>query len=266
MANRQAKVPKSPDERMRDCETHLAFLKEARDKYRTDPERYKQVAAELRVLVCTSRTNTPLLLDLMDEYGFEYEVQPSASPAGPPLKGPIPLVGWRDDPVQQALAKELEQAGDDKQKLNAVLARQQSLRVALPLRRFVDEGLAAFIAPYEYSYNLLTRAIAEQSGGAHEDAAIDEGLAAMRNFRIGGDDSHIRVLISFADTILRAGLKFLAFMEARHGYQIRRFQFASATPSPSAPVITRRAWLFVALGIAVILILALALRAIKLPA
>jgi hypothetical protein len=227
MPNNKARVPrvyKSPEERIRDCETHLAFLKEARDNYPTDRERYKQVAAELRVLVCKFRNNKPLLLDLMDEYGFNYEVRPAAPPAGPPLKGPIPLVGWRDDPAQQALAKELEQALGDEQKLNASLARQQSLRVALPLRRFVDEGLAAFIAPYEYSYNQLTRAIAEQCGVAHEDEAIEEGLAAMRNFRIGNDHSHIHTLIRFADTILHAGLKFLVFMVATHGYQPQRFR------------------------------------------
>ena len=139
-------------------------------------------------------------------------------------------MGWRDDSIQQELAKELEQALGDEQKLNAVLTRQLSLRVALPLRRFVDEALAAYIAPYDYSYNQLTRAIAEQSGGAHEDEAIEEGLAAMRNFHIGGDHSHIRVLISFADTILRAGLEFLAFMATNHGYQLQRLQFSSANP------------------------------------
>jgi hypothetical protein len=67
------------------------------------------------------------------EYGFNYEVQPAAPPAGPPLKGPIPLVGWREDPVQQELAKKLKQALGDEQKLNALLDQQQSLRVALPL-------------------------------------------------------------------------------------------------------------------------------------
>jgi hypothetical protein len=223
MPKRKPRVPKPRDERIRDCETHLAFLKEARDNYRTDRERYKQVAGELRVLVCKSKSNKPLLLDLMDEYGFDYLVQRAAPPAGPPLKGPIPLVGWRDDPVQQELAKELEQAQGDERRLNALLTRLQSLEVALPLRRYVDEGLAAFIAPYEYSYNQLTRVIAEQSGSAHEDETMEEGLAAMHHVRIGNDHSHIVTLIGFADTILCAGLEFLNFMVATHGYRLRRF-------------------------------------------
>jgi hypothetical protein len=86
----------------------------------------------------------------------------------------------------------------------------------------VKEGLAAFIAPYEYSYDELTRCIAQQCGSAHEDDAMDEGLAAMRYFHIGNDQSHIVTLISFADTILRAGSEFLAFMVATHGYERRR--------------------------------------------
>src|SRR5262245_54219879 len=207
MPKRTPRVPKSAEERMRDCETHLAYLNEARDNYRTDRERYKQVAGELRVLVCKTKKNKPLLLDLMDEYGFNYEVQ--RDPAGPPVKGPIPLVGWRDDPVQQELAREFEQALGDEKKLAALLAQKESLNVALPLRRYVDEGLAAYIAPQDYSYNRLTCAIAEQCGIAHEDEAIEEGLAAMQCILIGNDHSHIRVLISFADTILHAGLEFL---------------------------------------------------------
>jgi hypothetical protein len=229
MPKSKPRVAKSAEQRIIDCETHLAFLKEARDNYRTDRERYKQVAAELRVLVCKFGNNKPLLLDLMDKYGFAYEVRPAVPPAGPPLKGPIPLVGWRDDPVQQELAKELEQANGDEQKLNALLTRFDLLRVALPLRRYVDEGLAAFIAPHEYSYNELTRAIAEQCGVAHEDEAIEEGLAAMHCFQIGNDHSHIVTLIGFADTILRAGTEFLGFMAATHDYRLRRFQFSSAT-------------------------------------
>jgi hypothetical protein len=219
------RVSKSPEERIRDCETHLSFLQEARDKYPTDRERYKQVAGELRVLVCKTNRNKPLLLDLMDEYGFYYEVQ--RDPAGPPVKGPMPVVGWRDDPVQQELAREVEQALGDEQKLNALLARQESLNIALPLRRYVDEGLAVYIAPQDYSYNRLTRAIAEQCGVAHEDEAIEEGLAAMQCILIGNDHSNIRVLISFADTILRAGLEFLAFMVATYRYQLQRFYFSS---------------------------------------
>jgi hypothetical protein len=218
---KQPKVVKSIEERMLDCETHLSFLSEARNNYWTDRERYKQIAGELRILICQFGSSKPLLLDLMDHYGFVYEVQPP----GPPFdKQPIPLVGWRDDVAQQELAKELEEALGDEKKLTAIPARQASYRSALPLRRYVEEGLAAFIQPYEYSFAKLTRAIAEQSGGAHEDEAVEEGIAAMRNFRIGNDESHIATLIKFSDTVLAAGLEFLAFMEASHGYQPRRFQ------------------------------------------
>ncbi|HMI96131.1 MAG TPA: hypothetical protein VK479_06420 [Micropepsaceae bacterium] len=220
---KQLKAPKSIEERMQDCETHLSFLWEARECYRNDRERYKQVAGELRVLVCRFGSNKPLLLDMMDHFGFVYEVQPP----GPPFeRQPIPLVGWRDDPVVQELTKALEEAFGDVEKLAAVLARQATLRMALPLRRYVDDGLAVFIRPYDYSFSNLTRAIAEQSGVAHEDEGIEEGVAAMHQITIGNDHSHIVALINFGDTILQAGMEFLAFMVASRGYSLRRFQLS----------------------------------------
>jgi hypothetical protein len=62
--------------------------------------------------------------------------------------------------------------------------------------------------------------------GAHEDEAVEEGIAAMRNFWIGIDESHIVALIKFSDTVLAAGLEFLGFMVAKRGYRPRRFRLA----------------------------------------
>jgi hypothetical protein len=98
----------------------------------------------------------------------------------------------------------------------------------LPLRRYVDEGLAVFVRPYDYSFCDLTRAIAEQSGTSHEDDSIEEGVAAMKAIRLGGEHSHIVALLAFADTVLSAGMEFLAYMVAKHNYQLRRFELAPA--------------------------------------
>lgn len=67
---RKRRIPKTDQQRLEECETHLYFLGEALDLYPRQRDRYKQVAAELRVLVCQTRHNKPRLLDLMDEYGF----------------------------------------------------------------------------------------------------------------------------------------------------------------------------------------------------
>jgi hypothetical protein len=80
---------------------------------------YKLIAGELRILVCAFRHNKPLLLDMMDHFGFSYEIQPP----GPPFdKQPIPLVGWRDDPVAQEISRILE--GSDPDKITIAMARQ----------------------------------------------------------------------------------------------------------------------------------------------
>src|SRR5664279_5665901 len=101
--NQKRRISKTANQRLYECETHLYFLSDANRLYQQQRERYKQIATELRVLVCETRTNKPLLLDLMDKYGFTYDVQPPGKyQGGPPLKPqPHQTVGWLDDPVQK---------------------------------------------------------------------------------------------------------------------------------------------------------------------
>ncbi len=80
-----------------------------------------------------------------------------------------------------------------------------------------------FVRPYDYSFCKLVRAIAEQSGTAHEDDSIEEGVAAMKQVIIGNDHSHIVVLVEFSDTVLNAGVKFLEYMVKNDKYQCSRF-------------------------------------------
>ena len=121
----------------RDCETHLYFLWEARRLYPEQPDRFKQIASELRVLVCRTATNHPLLLDLMDELNFSHEVPPP----GPPFdKQPTPIVGWRDEPIQQELTAEAQASLGDEGRIAAVLEKQAGLRRAIPLREDVDKA------------------------------------------------------------------------------------------------------------------------------
>src|ERR1700704_771305 len=108
---KKRRIPRPTQERISACESHLFFLHEDLKLFPQQYDRYKQIAGKLRVLVCKTRSNKPLLLDLMDELGFNYEVQPPGPPE--PLTIPIPRVGWRDAPVHQALTREVEQAAGD---------------------------------------------------------------------------------------------------------------------------------------------------------
>jgi hypothetical protein len=71
-----AKVCKPIGLRLRDCESHLRHLKEDLIAYANkDRDRYKTIAGHLRVLVCKFGRNKPLLLELMDHFGFVYPWQ-----------------------------------------------------------------------------------------------------------------------------------------------------------------------------------------------
>jgi hypothetical protein len=176
MIPKKNRIPRESVELTQAMESHLYFLWEARKRYPEQPDRYKQIATELRVLVCKTRQNQPLLLNLMDQYAFSYEVQPP----GPPFdKQPIPLV---DDLAQKHLAPEVESANlGDETALQKLLQKQAALRRPIPFREYVDRGLAVFIAPHPYSHRELTLAIAQQLGSSHEDSAVDERIVQMAN-------------------------------------------------------------------------------------
>jgi hypothetical protein len=170
---RKPRVPKTSAERLEDCETHLYFLWDALRLYPEQRDRFKQIAAELRVLVCKTKTNKPLLLNLMDEFAFVYEIQPpGVSAAGPPLKPqPLPMVGWREDPIHAEISERLSRAiesGDEAQ-MQEIDRRLAELAKPVPFREWVNRGLAVFIAPHDYSHRELVLAIAQQFGSSHED-------------------------------------------------------------------------------------------------
>ena len=209
------------EQMLRDCESHLYFLWDARRLFPQQQDRYKQIAAELRVLVCEFGSNRPLLLNLMDKYGFSYDVHP---PGHPFDRQPIPMVGWRDDPAYQQLAGEVAATMGDEEKLGELLEKQASLRHPVPFREFVNCGLAVHIAPHDYSYRDLTRAVAEQIGSSHEDEAVDESIVRLRNILIGGIESHIAPLIGFADLVIKVGSMFLGYLVENYGYKPRYFK------------------------------------------
>lgn len=217
---RKKRVRRPDSERLRACETHLYYLWEAICRYRQQPERFKQIAAELRVLVCETRANKPLLLDLMDQYGFHYDVDPP----GPPFdKMPIAMVGWKDDPAHQTMSQELEKAAGDPKKLKGLLEQQSSLRRSIPLREFVNNALAVYIAPHDYSYRELSLALAQQMGSSHEDETVEEPLVKMKQVMIGNDPGHLAPLLPFGELIVRVGREFLGFMVSHHSYEPQFF-------------------------------------------
>ena len=221
------RIPKSLEQRLQDCETHLYFLWDSRRLYPVQKDRFKQIAAELRILVCETRTNHPLLLNLMEELGFAFDVQPQ----GPPFdKQPISMVGWRDDPVHQQLTAEVQAAIGDEQKVSEVLQKQAALRRPMPFREYVEKGLAVFIAPYDYSYRELTLAVSQQVGSSHEDLTVEEPLVKLQHFSLAGHKGHVAPLIVFADLALEVGGAFVDFLVQTQSYKPQYYKEQQAEP------------------------------------
>jgi len=229
---KKRRIPKSVDQRLNECETHIYFLWDALRLYPQERERFKQVATELRVLVCETRTNKPLLLDLMDHYGFAHYVQPPGLGSdGPPMKPqPVPMIGWRDDSVQQAIAEELTDAieSGDSAKVRQIEHKLADLAHPVPFREWVNKGLAVYIRPYDYSYSELTRAIAQQFGSSHEDDSVDEPIVRLQQVLIAGESGDIAPPIEFARYVLAVGTRFIGFLVENHGYTPRHFQDLAA--------------------------------------
>jgi hypothetical protein len=225
---RKSRVDKTSAERLAECETHLYFLWDALRLYPEQRDRFKQIAAELRVLVCETRTNKPRLLNLIDEYACVYEVQPPGlSAGGPPLKPqPLPMVGWRDDPIQIEVSERLSRAieSGDASQINEVEQALADLARPVPFRDWVNKGLAVFIAPYDYSHRDLVLAIAQQFGSSHEDDSVEEPILRLRQIYIGGERSDLAPLTVFADSVLSVGRAFIRHVEQHHGFRPQYFR------------------------------------------
>lgn len=214
------RIPKTKEQLLEACETHLIMLNQALTLYPTQRYQYKHVASELRVLVCDFGRNKPLLLDLMDEHGFAYDVKPQG-------ENPVPLINWQEDtlfeksiyePVGQLLIEgKIEEA-------EKIISKH---RKPIPLRQFVKNGLAVFIKPHNVSYQVLIKSIAEQEGTSHEDRDVDEIVYQLKNIRIGGEESHIASLISFANLINEVGLDFFNFIFEKIQYKPKHLLISS---------------------------------------
>jgi hypothetical protein len=221
-SDKKRRIPRPTQERIAACESHLFFLHEDLKLFPQQYDRYKQIAGKLRVLVCKTRSNKPLLLDLMDELGFNYNVPPPGPPG--PITMPIALVGWRTDPDFQAHVRELEEAGGDQQKRAAIHEKHNAkFRKSMPLREYTDKAFATLIYFHEYSFCELVLDVAQQCGSSHEDEAIDEPIAQMRTIRIGGVEQHVAVIVDYAKRVLDAGANFILYAVEKGLYEARYF-------------------------------------------
>ena len=230
MASKKPRIQKSRESRLRECETHLYFLWDAHRLYANEPDRYKQIAAELRVLIGDHKPERRLLLSMMNEYDFAYSVQPHPAPFD---KEAIPMVGWREDPVEIELTQRFEAALGDDLKLEEVLEAQAALRRPVPFNEYVEKGLAVYIAPHDYSFRDLVLAISQQIGSGHEDSTVEAPLMELAQFILNGEEGHVAPLIAFSERVLHVGALFIDHVAKNHGYSPQYCRKGSAeTGSP----------------------------------
>ena len=169
----------------------MKLLREAKTRVRLEPDLFKLLAGTLRVLVCEFSQNRPLLLDLLDELEVEYAIG-----TDPTLPIPISLV---DEPPPEP------PPGHREWDREQVWAWHRSNGRTYSLREFVKRALAVMVGPELYSYERLVRTLAEQTGLAHEDTAVDRNVIQMESIRLGGIVSHSAPLLGLAAHVLRAG-------------------------------------------------------------
>jgi len=187
-----SRIPKSGDRLVADLESQVKFLSEALRTLSAQPDRYKQLAAGLRVLVCEFGSNKPLLLDLMDELRVEYTISPL-----PDLPFPLPMV----DELEQKLEADLNSMTPEE-----IWAYHRSRCRSYPLREFVARGMAVYVLGHAYSYADLIRTLAEQSGLSHEDWTIDKNIPELESLIIGGYSAHVAPLRVLADHVIDAAV------------------------------------------------------------
>ncbi|REJ78644.1 MAG: hypothetical protein DWQ47_04115 [Acidobacteria bacterium] len=202
------RIRKSGQRLVADLESQIKFLREAIQALAEESDRYKQIAATLRVLVCSFGKNRPLLLDLMDELDAVYFISPI-----PDLPFPIPLV---DDSDKDDLLDLGEMSSDD------IWQYYRSIAKSYSLREFVRRAEAIHFMGHSYSYQDLIRTLAEQSGLGHEDWKIDQNVPGMESFVIGGVQSHMAPLLNLCEHVLSAATNVVNFASDQ-GYRPHYF-------------------------------------------
>lgn len=162
------RVPRSDLDRIASCEFHLLALWEAYVRASVQPERYKQMAAELRVLVCRHGRNKPLLLNLMKTHSIEARVNPQSSRY---LKK-----DWQIDTIYKRELNNLPPRNYNYTELVELLHSRMPSEEPLDYEQYISDVVAVANEYGEYTCKELILAVAQQIGSGHEDEAVDELL------------------------------------------------------------------------------------------
>lgn len=203
------RIPRSELDLITSCEFHLLLLWEAFIKMSIQPERYKQIAAELRVLVCRHGRNKPLLLNLMKSYSIEARANPQGSRF---LKK-----GWQEDPKYKQELIKLPLLSYDYAELIKLLHSRMPPEKPLDYEQYISEVVGVANEYGEYTYKELILAVAQQIGSGHEDETVEELLHYVAHFDQSNCVEPIIIvpMMRTAEEVLSLGALFI-FIASKH--------------------------------------------------
>jgi|GEM_PF-6562765 len=184
----KTRIKKTLQRKLSDLDDHLYFLRDSLSKLTAGDLAYiKQVAAELRVLVCKAGVEG-LLWRVNDEIKASDFVNVH-------LPGDIN----RDHPLTRGLQfffVPLRRTGQGDPRLTPV---------EYPLKEIVKNCEAIMVSGDTYTHENLIRAISEQMGSAHEDEGVTPFLVELSNTVVSDQAVLGTALISVADLVIEVG-------------------------------------------------------------
>lgn len=206
---RPGRIPKDPSRELRELETHLHFVRQDLKALVRDPDHVKRLAAELRLLICrTGRNDQGLIWRLAETHRVDDQVHVHA-----------PGEVNRDHP----LARGLRISAVPLQRPNAEVERQLPSGM-YSFKEIVEDFPAIWVLGMRsYTHAQLIRAVAEQTGSAHEDPGIDPGLADAETHLFGQNQVYVPVIVMDAHLTLEVGERVLWAAARTANYLRARF-------------------------------------------
>jgi hypothetical protein len=192
MSKKPKKFPKTILARTRDCEAHIKFLSEAIKNSEKDAIYYKQVSAELRVLVADKKPKNCLLLTLMDDLDARLSlhpptnVRPGYTPKWSIVNNKGEVEDWEGN---------------------------------IPFRKYCESGYKRSVLGKNYTIAEFIRTVSQQEGSSHDASHIDEKLAFSHQLQILGLPSHVYSLLKLAKQIELVAIDFLRFIIKNRNYK-----------------------------------------------
>lgn len=205
---RQRRVKKTLERNLADLDDHLFLLEDHLRRLNEGEAHLKVIVAELRVLVCFSSGTEGLLWRLADELGASDEVMIYVPEnVDPTLPLSVGLI-FSYDPLETKFVGDSSSA-----------PRKCSFREVLKKHEPV------FVCGKRITHEYLIKAIAQQTGTAHEDEGIEIPLLEMESIFVQGMKPYVPILKTDAEITLQIGARVLKDASNRIGFtrKSRRF-------------------------------------------